>query len=148
MNRITASMAKTLAAFLLAVVGVVGLAATSVAAPGAAPTLPTSAVSTRAACGNTSGFHRVDLSDLPSQATDTVELILAGGPFPYPQDGTVFQNREGLLPTCASGYYHEYTVKTPGSSTRGARRIVTGSAGEYFYTDDHYASFDLVDINS
>ncbi|MEU2430211.1 ribonuclease domain-containing protein [Streptomyces sp. NPDC007861] len=85
-------------------------------------------------------------TDLPSQAHDTLELIENGGPFPYPQDGTVFQNREGLLPAHSTGYYHEYTVKTPGSTTRGARRIVTGQASqEDYYTADHYASFDLVD---
>ncbi|MCX5400620.1 ribonuclease domain-containing protein [Streptomyces sp. NBC_00102] len=84
-------------------------------------------------------------SDLPSQAHDTLDLIDAGGPFPYSQDGVVFQNREGVLPSHASGYYHEYTVVTPGSSTRGARRIVTGSAVEDYYTADHYVTFDLVD---
>ncbi|MFD0142194.1 MULTISPECIES: ribonuclease [unclassified Streptomyces] len=86
------------------------------------------------------------LSDLPSQAHDTLRLIEQDGPFPYPQDGTVFQNREGVLPDHSTGYYHEYTVKTPGSSTRGARRIVTGeSHQEDYYTADHYATFDLVD---
>ncbi|KUM78439.1 ribonuclease [Streptomyces sp. ISL-22] len=85
-------------------------------------------------------------SDLPSQAHDTLELIEQGGPFPYDQDGTVFQNREGILPSQTSGYYHEYTVITPGSSTRGARRIVTGEEHqEDYYTADHYRSFDLVD---
>ena len=86
-------------------------------------------------------------SDLPSQAYDTLELIDRGGPFPYSQDGTVFSNREGVLPKQSSGYYHEYTVKTPGSSTRGARRIVTGEEyQEDYYTSDHYATFDLVDF--
>ncbi|QCX79957.1 Guanyl-specific ribonuclease Sa3 precursor [Streptomyces sp. YIM 121038] len=85
-------------------------------------------------------------SALPSQAHDTLRLIAKNGPFPYPQDGTVFQNREGVLPKQSTGYYHEYTVKTPGSSTRGARRIVTGERGqEDYYTADHYRSFDLVD---
>ncbi|MDX3528152.1 ribonuclease domain-containing protein [Streptomyces sp. ID05-39B] len=85
-------------------------------------------------------------SDLPSQAYTTLRLIDQGGPFPYSQDGSVFQNREGVLPSKSSGYYHEYTVKTPGSSTRGARRIVTGQQTEEdYYTADHYASFDLVD---
>ncbi|MEU9664107.1 ribonuclease domain-containing protein [Streptomyces bobili] len=85
-------------------------------------------------------------SDLPSQAYTTLRLIDQGGPFPYSQDGSVFQNREGILPSKSSGYYHEYTVKTPGSSTRGARRIVTGQQTEEdYYTADHYASFDLVD---
>ncbi|GHF14242.1 hypothetical protein GCM10017786_54920 [Amycolatopsis deserti] len=109
---------------------------------------PAQATTLAAECGDTSGFTVVALSSLPAEATDTYELIQQGGPYPYEQDGTVFGNREGLLPACASGYYHEYTVETPGSDDRGARRIVTGSAGEYFYTADHYASFDLVDVNS
>ncbi|MFI6012255.1 ribonuclease domain-containing protein [Streptomyces sp. NPDC051243] len=83
--------------------------------------------------------------DLPSQAHDTLQLIEQGGPYPYEQDGTVFRNREGILPSQPSGYYHEYTVITPGSSTRGARRIVTGEENrEDYYTADHYASFDLI----
>ncbi|MER6524308.1 ribonuclease domain-containing protein [Streptomyces sp. NPDC001508] len=87
-------------------------------------------------------------SDLPTQAYDTLELIERGGPFPYSQDGSVFQNREGVLPSHPTGYYHEYTVKTPGSSTRGARRIVTGEEyQEDYYTSDHYATFDLVDFD-
>ncbi|MFJ4438353.1 ribonuclease [Streptomyces sp. NPDC088923] len=86
-------------------------------------------------------------SALPSQAHDTLELIDEGGPFPYPQDGIVFQNREGVLPDQSTGYYHEYTVKTPGSSDRGARRVVTGEkTDEDYYTSDHYASFDLIDF--
>ncbi|QOV34592.1 ribonuclease [Streptomyces ferrugineus] len=86
--------------------------------------------------------------DLPSQAYDTLELIEQGGPFPYEQDGTVFQNREGILPSQTSGYYHEYTVITPGSPTRGARRIVTGEEHqEDYYTADHYESFDLIDYS-
>lgn len=82
---------------------------------------------------------------LPSQAYDTLELIEQGGPFPYSQDGAVFQNREGVLPGQTSGYYHEYTVKTPGSSTRGARRVVTGKkTDEDYYTADHYVTFNLI----
>lgn len=85
-------------------------------------------------------------SALPAQAHDTLDLIEAGGPYPYPQDDTVFQNREGILPSQGSGYYHEYTVVTPGSPDRGARRIVTGEENqEDYYTADHYESFDLVD---
>lgn len=84
---------------------------------------------------------------LPSQAHDTLDLIDAGGPFPYSQDGVVFQNREGVLPSQSASYYHEYTVITPGSSTRGARRIVTGrETQEDYYTADHYETFDLVDF--
>jgi ribonuclease T1 len=86
--------------------------------------------------------------DLPSQAYTTLRLIDSGGPFPYPQDGIVFQNREGVLPRQSTGYYHEYTVKTPGSSTRGARRIVTGRQYEEdYYTSDHYVTFDLIDFD-
>ncbi|MGE0310142.1 MAG: ribonuclease domain-containing protein [Lautropia sp.] len=87
----------------------------------------------------------VDLADLPVQARRTLQLIRAGGPFPYAKDGTVFGNRERLLPRRARGYYTEYTVPTPGARNRGARRIVAGGdparSGEYYYTDDHYASF-------
>ncbi|MFD4539056.1 ribonuclease domain-containing protein [Streptomyces bauhiniae] len=82
---------------------------------------------------------------LPSQAHDTLDLIDQGGPYPYSQDGVVFQNREGVLPSQSSGYYHEYTVKTPGDSTRGARRVVTGRrTQEDYYTSDHYATFNLI----
>ncbi|MFD7996453.1 ribonuclease domain-containing protein [Streptomyces mexicanus] len=86
-------------------------------------------------------------SDLPSKAHDTLDLIDRGGPFPYEEDGSVFQNREGVLPRQSTGYYHEYTVVTPGSPTRGARRIVTGEKyQEDYYTADHYATFDLIDF--
>jgi guanyl-specific ribonuclease Sa len=80
---------------------------------------------------------------LPPEAHATLRLIAAGGPFPYDRDGTVFQNREGRLPSRPRGYYREYTVETPGSPDRGARRIVSGGdpPTEYFYTDDHYRSF-------
>ena len=79
--------------------------------------------------------------DLPAEARATLELIRAGGPFPYKQDGRVFANREGQLPPKKRGYYKEYTVRTLGARDRGARRIVAGSGGEYYYTDDHYRSF-------
>jgi ribonuclease T1 len=78
---------------------------------------------------------------LPVEARETLLRIKAGGPFPYRQDGRVFSNREMLLPMKRQGYYREYTVRTPGTRDRGARRIVAGSSGEYYYTDDHYRSF-------
>ncbi|WP_405883730.1 ribonuclease [Streptomyces sp. NBC_01136] len=85
---------------------------------------------------------------LPSQAYDTLDLIASGGPFPYSQDGVVFQNREGVLPSQSTGYYHEYTVITPGSSTRGAKRIVTGKkTQEDYYTSDHYVTFNLINFS-
>ncbi|ASO22312.1 ribonuclease T1 [Actinoalloteichus hoggarensis] len=99
-------------------------------------------------CGDTTGFTQVDLASLPPETAETATLIQEGGPFPHPQDGTVFGNRERLLPDCENGYYHEYTVETPGVPHRGARRLVTGDDDEYFYTDDHYASFVLVDVPS
>ncbi|MFF5138491.1 ribonuclease domain-containing protein [Streptomyces sp. NPDC013157] len=87
-------------------------------------------------------------SNLPSQAYDTLDLIASDGPFPYSQDGTVFRNQEGVLPSEPTGYYHEYTVITPGSSTRGARRIVTGEDyQEDYYTSDHYVTFNLIDFD-
>ena len=81
---------------------------------------------------------------LPPEARHTLALIKAGGPFPYAKDGSVFGNREGLLPKRSRGYYKEYTVKTPGSRDRGARRIVAGIPGEYYYTDDHYKTFTRI----
>lgn len=91
----------------------------------------------------------VQLSALPKEARDTHSLILRGGPFPYDKDGTVFGNRERLLPRKDRGYYREYTVKTPGERTRGARRIVCGGKAatkpdHCYYTADHYASFQRI----
>ncbi|HJY77827.1 MAG TPA: ribonuclease domain-containing protein [Burkholderiales bacterium] len=82
--------------------------------------------------------------DLPPEARATLELIKSGGPFPYTQDGRVFSNREQRLPAQGHGYYHEYTVRTPGARDRGARRIVAGSGGEYYYSGDHYRSFSRI----
>ncbi|MBW4583535.1 MAG: guanyl-specific ribonuclease Sa [Tildeniella nuda ZEHNDER 1965/U140] len=78
---------------------------------------------------------------LPPEARSTIHLIRQGGPYPYAKDGTVFRNRERRLPQARTGYYREYTVKTPGERNRGARRIITGQKGELYYTGDHYASF-------
>lgn len=83
----------------------------------------------------------IALERLPPEAHATIALIRKGGPFPYAKDGAVFGNREAILPREKRGYYREYTVKTPGERTRGARRIVAGSRGELYYTADHYNSF-------
>jgi ribonuclease T1 len=83
----------------------------------------------------------ITVKQLPPEARQTLALVKAGGPFPYAQDGITFQNREKLLPRRERGYYREYTVKTPGARDRGARRIVAGRGGEFYYTDDHYRSF-------
>lgn len=99
------------------------------------------------ACGK---IESVVLADLPPEARQTLDLIKRGGPFPYPRkDGSTFGNFEKRLPERPRGYYREYTVPTPGSRDRGARRIVAGGgphgdvarSGEYYYTHDHYRSF-------
>ncbi len=91
----------------------------------------------------------VALAELPREARSTKRLILSGGPFPYRKDGTVFGNRERLLPIERRGHYREYTVDTPGARNRGARRIVCGGTEPTrpeacYYTDDHYASFKRI----
>ncbi|WP_369349445.1 ribonuclease domain-containing protein [Stenotrophomonas sp. JAG2] len=85
---------------------------------------------------------------LPTEARDTIALIQRGGPFPHRQDGSIFSNREQRLPQRPRGYYHEYTVDTPGAGNRGARRIVTGGTPPtgWFYTDDHYETFRSFDV--
>jgi ribonuclease T1 len=88
----------------------------------------------------------IALAQLPPQGQDMMKLIYAGGPFKYDKDGVVFGNRERILPAKNRGFYREYTVKTPGERTRGARRIVCGglqpaAPDACYYTDDHYASF-------
>jgi ribonuclease T1 len=95
-----------------------------------------------------SGPTEIRLDALPSEARETMERIRTGGPLPYERDGVVFGNRERLLPARPRGYYHEYTVKTPGVRTRGARRIVCGGAiastSECYYSSDHYRSFKRI----
>lgn len=92
------------------------------------------------------GLPVVSLDELPREAAETVALIDEGGPFPHPQDdGKVFHNFEGLLPEQEDGYYREYTVPTPGSEDRGARRIVAGGGGELYWTADHYSSFSRIE---
>ncbi|MDT7797691.1 MAG: hypothetical protein QOI78_1124 [Actinomycetota bacterium] len=132
-----------LVAVLFALLATLSMGVTAAEAVTSAP-----AVAAQNQCGDLSGFTHKALSSLPAEATTTYDLIQKGGPFPYPQnDGVVFDNREGILPSCATSYYHEYTVPTPGASNRGTRRIVTGSDGEYFYTGDHYATFQVIDVD-
>lgn len=92
-----------------------------------------------------SGAYSV--AQLPPEARATLALIDKGGPYPYRQDDAVFGNREHLLPAEPAGYYHEFTVVTPGSGDRGPRRLIRGQRGETYYTSDHYASFHLVERN-
>lgn len=116
---------------LLLVVGYAGKAITSHDGSSGAP----KATSSSAVAGS------VPLSTLPREVTTTVRLILKKGPYPFKHDGIVYQNLERQLPPEPKGYYHEYTVVTPGSTDRGERRVVTGQGGEFYYTANHYASF-------
>ena len=90
----------------------------------------------------------VAIGALPPEAAQTLKLIKQGGPYPYAKDGVVFGNYEGVLPRRRRGYYHEFTVTTPYARNRGARRIITGgnpqTSGEYFYTKDHYRTFQRI----
>jgi ribonuclease T1 len=113
-------------------------AAGSSAAPGQ------SAPGPAAAPANPSGLPAIGESELPAEARQTLAAIRAGGPFRYSQDDKTFGNFERILPRQDSGYYREYTVPTPGESDRGARRIVAGSGGEKYYTQDHYDSFKFI----
>jgi ribonuclease T1 len=96
-------------------------------------------------------FPLILTTDLPKEARDTLNLIRKGGPYPYAKDGSIFSNRERILPKQPRGFYHEYTVKTPQARDRGARRIICGGKAvaqpvleTCFYTDDHYASFKKI----
>ena len=127
----------------IALAGLVLLAAVGWLIKGAATGSP---AASSGVPGVGSGLPVKSLSALPVQAGQTYRLILAGGPFPYPRnDGVVFANREHELPSESSGYYHEYTVPTPNSPDRGARRLITGADHELYYTGDHYKTFVVVD---
>ncbi|MEM5343878.1 ribonuclease domain-containing protein [Paraburkholderia azotifigens] len=108
--------------------------------------LPSGAWAREAQQGQTVGT--IAAAQLPPEAARTLNLIAAGGPYPYEKDGVVFGNRERLLPPHRRGYYHEYTVPTPGARDRAARRIVCGGpprrTGNCYYSDDHYASFNRI----
>lgn len=106
--------------------------------------IATFAASTLNAWAGQRRLGTVSVSDLPKEARQTIALIKKGGPYPYKRDGIVFGNFEKRLPAQPRGYYHEYTVATPGSRDRGNRRIISGKAGELFYTDDHYETFRRV----
>lgn len=86
----------------------------------------------------------ISVAEMPPEGRDTLRAIKQGGPFAYSRDGVVFGNYERILPKQARGYYHEYTVKTPGARNRGARRIVCGPLPECYYTADHYKTFKQI----
>ena len=117
------------------------LAVTAGFSPGLARPAPAPA---QTATDPVSGLRWIRVTELPAQGQQTYRLILSGGPFPYARDGVVFQNRERVLPSRSRGSYHEYTVQTPGSRDRGARRIVCARLPECYYTGDHYATFQRI----
>ncbi|RKR36358.1 ribonuclease [Paraburkholderia sp. BL17N1] len=116
------------------------------ASASAAPAQPAQGASgTTVASG---ALGTVTKTQVPGEAAETLRLIKAGGPFPFSEDGVVFRNSAGLLPQHPRGYYHTYTVRTPGSTDRGQRRIICGGprkqTGDCYYTDDYYVSFKRI----
>lgn len=116
------------------------------ASASAAPAQPAQGASgTTVASG---ALGTVTKTQLPGEAAETLRLIKAGGPFPFSEDGVVFRNSAALLPQHPRGYYHTYTVRTPGSTDRGQRRIICGGprkqTGDCYYTDDYYVSFKRI----
>jgi ribonuclease T1 len=135
-------MRRWIAAVLLGVLALAGCATTTTQQPAApAADQQQAQFANLAPATATTDLPTMTVAQLPPEGIQTLELIEAGGPFPYSKDGATFGNREGILPDQPAGFYAEYTVETPGSDDRGARRIVGGDDGSRFYTDDHYASF-------
>ncbi len=120
---------------------------TGLTSPAQSPTgfqTPTSGQAPAAGVANPSRLPEIKASSLPPEARHTLALIARGGPYPYSRDNVTFGNFERVLPRKASGYYREFTVRTPGESDRGARRIVAGGDGEKYYTADHYQTFKFI----
>lgn len=112
-------------------VGAAALALAALALPAAAQKAP----------APIAAVTEIAVAELPTEAREALALIRKGGPYPYAKDGAVFGNREGALPRQKRGYYREFTVKTPHVRTRGARRIIAGNGGDFYYTEDHYNHF-------
>lgn len=106
--------------------------------------LPLASYSAPPLQGGLEALPAVALADLSAEARDTLHIIAQGGPFPYPRDGVVFNNFERVLPEHRRGYYHEYTVMTPGVHSRGVQRIVCGPLPECYFTADHYQTFKRI----
>ena len=121
-----------------------GKAPAAPATPPAAPATPPAVRANPPAQDNPSGLPELPESALPAEGRRVLELIRAGGPYRYSQDDQTFGNFERILPRRDRGYYREYTVPTPGESDRGARRLVAGSGGDKYYTDDHYETFTFI----
>jgi len=136
-------------AFMLAGIPQTGTAPPEAGRSGAAQSAtvsesPTPGRASASGVANPSRLPEIKASSLPPEARETLALIARGGPYPYSRDNVTFGNFERILPRKASGYYREFTVRTPGESDRGARRIVAGAAGEKYYTADHYESFKFI----
>lgn len=141
-------MGRLLALVLAVLVGLTGCSL-DLAEPATQPTTgaTSGAVDSQAAqerVDPASGLDWINEADLPPEAVEILALIDAGGPYDYDKDGSVFGNFEGLLPERQRGWYREYTVETPGLNHRGARRIVTGGEDEFYWTADHYESFERI----
>lgn len=123
---------------------------TGAASQASAPVVAQSASDAAAASGTQehAALTTVGKAQLPAEAAETLRLIKAGGPFPFGEDGVLFRNTASLLPQHPRGYYHAYTVRTPGATDRGQRRIVCGGprkqTSDCYYTDDYYASFKRI----
>ena len=124
------------------ILGLVGGVLSSTSGNNTSPSATTAPLVDAPPITQVSDLPYVTIDELPPEAVETLQLVVAGGPFPFERDGVTFQNREGLLPPEAEGYYREYTVITPGEDDLGARRLVVGGDFEVaYYTDDHYDSF-------
>ena len=137
---LSSTRAKSLVGVVVAVAALVGIGV---------PALEEDSQARRPPLATTAPIGGRSSPTATSEEDDAIAGVLAaidsGEPLPYEEDGQTFQNREGLLPAQPIGYYSEYTVETPGSPDRGARRLVIGDGGETYYTDDHYASFTQID---
>jgi ribonuclease T1 len=122
-----------------------GSASPSSAGDPSEPDYPTAVAPSPRVTDPESGLTVVLLADLPPEAAETVDLIEQGGPFLYPEDGIGFLNSEGLLPAHEVGYYRVYTVQTPGSTVRGPLRIVAGTGGEFYWTDQSFKTFRRIE---
>ena len=129
----TSTRARSLVGVVVAVAALIGIGVPALQEDPSAP-------ATGAAAPEASAASTEDTA-----IAEVLAAIDSGEHLPYEEDGQTFQNREGLLPAQPIGYYREYTVETPGSPDRGARRLVIGDGGEIYYTDDHYASFERID---
>lgn len=138
---LSSTRAKSLVGVVVAVAALVGIGVPALEDDSAPPAAPEASAPATPDPSSATTFS----ADEEAEITAVLAAIESGQQFPYEEDGQTFQNREGLLPAQPLGYYAEYTVETPGSPDRGARRLVIGDGGETYYTSDHYASFTQID---